>query len=89
MESFGWASEQTIRTEILHTSKTRLYVTEIAPSYSTLLSSREQREHRVFCALLKSIPGLEERLMSASSEEDIQSIAAMVSPSTTQALVAH
>ncbi|KJA26299.1 hypothetical protein HYPSUDRAFT_132935 [Hypholoma sublateritium FD-334 SS-4] len=38
----------------------------------------EQREHKVFCALLKSVPGLEERLMGASSEEDVQSIAAML-----------
>ncbi|KJA23573.1 hypothetical protein HYPSUDRAFT_137585 [Hypholoma sublateritium FD-334 SS-4] len=39
---------------------------------------QEQREHKVFCALLKSVPGLEEKLMGANSEEDIQSIAAML-----------
>ncbi|KJA14950.1 hypothetical protein HYPSUDRAFT_142490 [Hypholoma sublateritium FD-334 SS-4] len=38
----------------------------------------EQKEQKVFCALLKSVPGLEERLMGANSEEDIQSIAAML-----------
>lgn len=40
---------------------------------------RERREHKVFMALLKSVPGLEERLMSSNSEEEIHSIAAMVS----------
>ena len=45
------------------------------------LPYREHREHKVFCALLKSVPGLEERLMNADSEEEIQSIAAMVSVS--------
>lgn len=39
---------------------------------------RERREHKVYLALLKSVPGLEERLMNANSEEEIQSIAAMV-----------
>lgn len=44
-----------------------------------MLLNREQREYKVFCALLKSVPGLEERLMGADSEEDLQTMAAMVS----------
>lgn len=63
----------------LHPSKTHICASELASPYFAVLLYREQREHRVFCALLKSIPGLEEKLMSVNSEEDIQSIAAMVS----------
>jgi hypothetical protein len=35
----------------------------------TFLCIRERREHNVFRALLKSVPGLEERLMTGSEEE--------------------
>lgn len=52
---------------------------ELSSRNFTVLLNRDQREHKVFCALLKSVPGLEKRLMGADSEEDIQSIAAMVS----------
>lgn len=33
------------------------------------LEYRERREHRVFQALLTTIPGLEERIMNSSPEE--------------------
>jgi hypothetical protein len=39
---------------------------------------RQRREHRVFTALLKAAPGLEERLMTGT-EEDIHFISMMVS----------
>ena len=42
------------------------------------ISNRERREHRVFLALMKSVPGLEERLMNAESEDDIHNLAALV-----------
>ena len=41
-------------------------------------SCRERREHKVFLELLRCVPGLEERLMNAESEEGVQSIAVMV-----------
>ena len=40
---------------------------------------RELREHSIFLALLKSVPGLEERLMNSESEDEIHTIAAYVS----------
>lgn len=39
---------------------------------------REQREHRVFAALLRSVPGLEERLMSVDLPEELHIIATLV-----------
>ena len=39
---------------------------------------RERREHRVFQELLKSVPGLEERLMEGS-EEEVDIVAELVS----------
>lgn len=43
---------------------------------------RERHEHKVFLALLKSIPGLEKRLMNAASEDEIHGIATLVSFNT-------
>ncbi len=40
---------------------------------------RERREHTIFLSLLKSVPGLEEKLMNADSEDEIYNIAALVS----------
>ncbi|KAF9473562.1 hypothetical protein BDN70DRAFT_899679 [Pholiota conissans] len=40
-------------------------------------SEQEQREHKIFLALLLIVPGLEERFMT-SSEEEVHSIAAML-----------
>lgn len=50
------------------------FTSEYAPlnSYDItwiLLLDRERREHKVFQALLNMIPGLEERIMTGSSEE--------------------
>ncbi|KJA25460.1 hypothetical protein HYPSUDRAFT_134698 [Hypholoma sublateritium FD-334 SS-4] len=41
-------------------------------------TSQERREHRVFLELLRCIPGLEERLMSTESEEEVHAIAVML-----------
>ncbi len=40
---------------------------------------RERQEHKVFLALLKSAPGLEARLMSTNSEDEVLSITTVVS----------
>ena len=40
----------------------------ICLSYNWLTYPREQREHRVFQALLRIVPGLEERLIEGSDE---------------------
>lgn len=40
---------------------------------------RERREHKVFMLLLKSVAGLEERIMTSDSEEEVHDIAALVS----------
>lgn len=63
----------------LRSSKWYIYAAELTSSRSISRLRREQKEHKVFLALLKSVPGLEERIMNANSEEDVQSIAAMVS----------
>jgi hypothetical protein len=42
-----------------------------------LIIVRERREHKVYQALLASIPGLEERLMTGS-EEEVGSVAELV-----------
>ncbi|KJA21687.1 hypothetical protein HYPSUDRAFT_140274 [Hypholoma sublateritium FD-334 SS-4] len=41
-------------------------------------TAQERREHKVFLELLRSVPGLEERLMSTESEEEVHSIAVML-----------
>jgi len=41
---------------------------------------RQRREHAVFCLLVQMVPGLEDRLIEGF-EEDIMSIAVMVSRS--------
>lgn len=41
--------------------------------------NRERREHKVFLSLLKSVPGLEDRIMTTESEEEVQNIAMLVS----------
>ncbi len=41
---------------------------------------RERRENMIFLSLLKSVPGLEDRLMNAESEDEVYNIAALVSP---------
>ena len=52
----------------------------VSSLYCTLFTTfgRQRREHRVFTALLKAAPGLEERLMTGT-EEDIHFISTMVS----------
>ncbi|KJA13336.1 hypothetical protein HYPSUDRAFT_151695 [Hypholoma sublateritium FD-334 SS-4] len=42
-----------------------------------VFTAHERREHRVYLLLLKSVPGLEERIMS-SSEEEVHNIAALL-----------
>jgi hypothetical protein len=44
-----------------------------------LFTYRERREHRVFDALLQMIPGLEQRLIESSDDEDVLRIAELVS----------
>ncbi|KJA21116.1 hypothetical protein HYPSUDRAFT_141196 [Hypholoma sublateritium FD-334 SS-4] len=41
-------------------------------------TEQERREHKVFLELLRCVPGLEERLMSTESEEEVHSIAVML-----------
>ncbi|KAF8200969.1 hypothetical protein BJ912DRAFT_843657 [Pholiota molesta] len=41
-------------------------------------TAQERREHKVFSSLLKIVPGLEERLMTAGSEQDVQFIATLL-----------
>ncbi|KJA29576.1 hypothetical protein HYPSUDRAFT_119569, partial [Hypholoma sublateritium FD-334 SS-4] len=41
-------------------------------------TAQEQREHKVFIALLKSVPGLEERIMTSDSAEEVHNIAALL-----------
>ncbi|KJA13711.1 hypothetical protein HYPSUDRAFT_208140 [Hypholoma sublateritium FD-334 SS-4] len=41
-------------------------------------TAQEIKEHSIFLALLKSVPGLEERLMSAESEDEIHAFAALL-----------
>ncbi|KJA16430.1 hypothetical protein HYPSUDRAFT_107673, partial [Hypholoma sublateritium FD-334 SS-4] len=41
-------------------------------------TAQEHREHRVFLSLLKSVPGLEERIMTSCSEEEVHGIAALL-----------
>ncbi|KJA12894.1 hypothetical protein HYPSUDRAFT_107432, partial [Hypholoma sublateritium FD-334 SS-4] len=43
-----------------------------------MFTAQEHREHRVFLSLLKSVPGLEERIMTSSSEEEVHGIAALL-----------
>lgn len=45
----------------------------------TLRDKRERKENKVFLSLLKSVPGLEERIMTTESEDEIYNIAALVS----------
>lgn len=47
-----------------------------------LFGTRERQEHKVFLSLLKSVPGLEEKLMCSDSEEEVHSMAVMVSTFT-------
>ncbi|KJA13355.1 hypothetical protein HYPSUDRAFT_151676 [Hypholoma sublateritium FD-334 SS-4] len=42
------------------------------------LTAQERRERKVFFELLKSVPGLEERLMSAESEDEIHAISTLI-----------
>jgi hypothetical protein len=56
-----------------------------------MVFGRERREHRVFQELLKSVPGLEERLMEGS-EEEVGLLAELVSSqsvSSTNILTVH
>lgn len=79
MGSFGWANAPMMQRKSLHTSKAHIDAAELGSLHIISVLHREQREHKVFWALLKCVPGLEERLMNADSEEVVQSIAAMVS----------
>jgi hypothetical protein len=49
------------------------------PVFHKLKLYREQQEHRVFCSLVRIIPGFQERLLNSSSEEVAQ-IAALARP---------
>lgn len=61
-------------------SKTvKLYVCNDWLTLEFMAVVRELREHSIFLALLKSVPGLEERLMNAESEDEINILAAYVS----------
>lgn len=52
---------------------------DLKPTHRPNNFPRERREHKVFLALLKSIPGLEDKLMNAASEDEVHGIATIVS----------
>ncbi|KJA26432.1 hypothetical protein HYPSUDRAFT_133249 [Hypholoma sublateritium FD-334 SS-4] len=41
-------------------------------------TTQERKEHKVFLSLLRCVPGLEERIMTAESEEEVYNIAALL-----------
>ncbi|KJA13589.1 hypothetical protein HYPSUDRAFT_151445 [Hypholoma sublateritium FD-334 SS-4] len=41
-------------------------------------TAQERREHKVFILLLKSVPGLEDRIMASDSEEEVHHIATLI-----------
>ena len=78
MALFAWVSAPTSQTRPLpHSRFTRTPLLKLFQLNVALY--RERREHKVFLELLKCVPGLEERLMNAESEEEVHSIAVMVS----------
>jgi hypothetical protein len=54
-------------------------VCDIKHEISFLELCREGREHRVFDALLQMVPGLEQRLVQSSDDDDVVRIAELVS----------
>lgn len=79
MALLGWGSAP--RNQKMLSPRSKLQLTSCTWWCNWPMSGigRERREHLVFLALLKSVPGLEEKLMSADSEDEIQSLAALVS----------
>ncbi|KJA14013.1 hypothetical protein HYPSUDRAFT_150876 [Hypholoma sublateritium FD-334 SS-4] len=48
-------------------------------------TAQERREHKVFLSLLKSVPGLEDRIMTTESEEEVQNIAMLLQKGSSSA----
>ena len=63
-------------------SFTAEYVMVSSVDSCLLMCSSERREHKIFGELLKTIPGLEERLLTGS-ETEVGHVAELVSVKTT------
>ncbi|KAF8956821.1 hypothetical protein BDZ97DRAFT_1763403 [Flammula alnicola] len=55
-----------------------IHMGECSEEPEEVFSAQERREHKVFLSLLRSVPGLEERIMTTDSEEEIHGIASLL-----------